>query len=148
MMSSGLTTGQVRRQQKQDFYARNPFNPEAGGYDGTFYRGGTGGATSRGSSGGSYDSYNARPTVDPRAADDNAWRDKQLAYQREALALEKMLGLGAQNIRQQEVNNQMQLGQRQMTIQEAADQFQRIMAGISEASLPSGSRATPQYGIF
>lgn len=83
------------------------------------------------------------------------------------LALKKLLGMRGLDIEQQtanqqgelgreanrlhgnEINNQFTLGNRQMNLQQAADEFARIMAGVSEASLP-GVRAggTPSFGVY
>lgn len=98
-------------------------------------------------------SYRQSQASSNQQAEDNSWRNRQLNIQEQlgnrGLDIESMLGLGGQNLRGQEIAQQGQLGNRQMDIQTAADQFSRIMAGISEASLP-GVRggATPQFGLM
>lgn len=78
-------------------------------------------------------------------AEDNAWRYKQIEMQRYGIDQETGVARQANSIRGQEVGNQFSLGQRQLGLQQAADQFARIMAGLSEASL-GGS--TPTQGLY
>lgn len=84
-----------------------------------------------------------------------------------SLALQKLLGMrgldiqsatqeeaarqdaAANALRQQEISNQFTLGKGQLTLQDAQNAFSRIMAGVSEASLPGSARySVPQTGVY
>lgn len=59
------------------------------------------------------------------------------------------LGKEGNNIRKREVEGQLALGNRQVALDEAMAAYQRIMGGISEASLPGiRSGNTPESGIY
>ena len=85
--------------------------------------------------------------------DDNAWRWAQLEMQKQlgnrGMDIESQLGQGGLAARRQEAANQLSMGNRGMDIQSASDAFSRIMAGVSEASLP-GVRGggTPNFGLY